>query len=84
VTKQEVENLLITRGGRTKALHEFFDRKVEEWLQDGPEEVVRVLTLWATREAGERTYPMLNMGSNKILLELIEDSGMIQKEDHEP
>jgi len=27
----------------------YFERKVNEWLEEGPEEVVRVLVLWATR-----------------------------------
>ncbi len=32
---------------------EYFERKVAEWLNDGPEEIVRVLTLWATRPRNE-------------------------------
>ncbi len=33
--------------------HAYFTAKVEEWLNDGPEEIVRVLTLWATRPRHE-------------------------------
>jgi hypothetical protein len=31
----------------------YFKQAVEEWLEEGPEEVVRVLTLWVTREGGQ-------------------------------
>jgi len=31
----------------------YFKRKVAEWLEDGPEEIVRVLSLWASRRNTE-------------------------------
>lgn len=34
-------------------IRRFFERKVEEWLEEGPEEVVRVLTLWASPDREE-------------------------------
>jgi hypothetical protein len=38
---------LLLKSDRQQALEWFFSRKVDEWMQDGEEEIVRVLTLYA-------------------------------------
>lgn len=49
---------------RAEAIKRLMDRKVEEWLNDGPEEVARCLACWA--EQG------LNLGSDDDLVAIAE------------
>jgi hypothetical protein len=48
-------------------IRQYVERKVDQWLNDGPEEVVRVLTFWAQEPPGE--VPRLELGDVKELLE---------------
>lgn len=48
-------------------VHAYLTRKVAEWLADGPEEVVRVLTLWATRWEG--ALHRLDLGSLPVVID---------------
>jgi hypothetical protein len=64
------------------AVRAYFELAVAEWLQDGPEEVVRILTFWATR-SGDRPRIVLD---HEILTELYlikigEDDGHCSDED---
>jgi hypothetical protein len=47
-------------------IRQYVERKVHEWLNDGPEEVVRVLTFWAKKPSG--ITPRLELGDVKELL----------------
>lgn len=53
----------------------FFQAKVEEWLNDGPEEVVRVLTLWANRRVISGALPRLDLGGDDDILEMALNCG---------
>jgi len=48
--------------GDEARVQEFFERKLGEWLNDGREEVIRVLTVWATREETSAT-PRIELGA---------------------
>ena len=48
-------------------IRQYVERKVDQWLNDEPEEVVRVLTFWAHRPPG--ITPRLDLGDVRELLE---------------
>jgi hypothetical protein len=55
-------------------IRQYLERKVHEWLEDGPEEVVRVLTFWAQKPPG--ITPRLDLGDvRELLKELAETCG---------
>jgi hypothetical protein len=51
----------------------YIERKVAEWMNDGPEEVVRVLALWARRPPGDT--PCLDLGTAEELLADLAEMG---------
>jgi hypothetical protein len=55
-------------------IRQYVERKVDEWLNDGPEEIVRVLTFWAKKPSG--ITPRLELGDvRELLKELAEIYG---------
>lgn len=64
-TKQSFQQLILK--DREEALRLYFLASVNRWLEDGPEEIVRVLTYWATRADD----PSIKM-SDEVLLEAAE------------
>lgn len=62
---------------RREALRVLFAAWVEEWLNDGPEEIVRVLTFWAA----DRKSPIrLQLGSENLIVELARDRGLLKED----
>ena len=53
MTRHERAFRALLANDREAALRAYFTVAVRDWLQNGPEEVVRVLTIWATRSGGE-------------------------------
>ena len=72
----KAEFLELLRVDRHAAIALFIDRKVDEWLNDGPAEVKRVLTLWAARAE----LPSLSLGDDESLVELAENCNLIEEE----
>lgn len=56
-----VPDVTIPAKGQEARREEFFQRKVNEWMNDGEREIVRVLALWATR-AGTQAAPRIELG----------------------
>ena len=67
MTTQQFKELL--QKDREAAIREVFTHAVEEWMNDGLEEVVRVLTVWATRDPDDPSTPRIDLGNDVALLE---------------
>lgn len=65
LTPQEFADLI--RTNRDEAFRLYFEASIAEWLEEGPEEIVRILTIWATRPENET--PRILM-SDEVLYEL--------------
>jgi hypothetical protein len=76
--------VLILPPGQEARVQEFFERKLGEWLNDGQEEVIRVLTLWATRE-GTSATPRIELGAylEESLAPQADDEGSAEAESGE-
>jgi hypothetical protein len=68
--------LELLRVDRPAAIALLINYKVDEWLSDGPEEVKRVLTLWASRPA----FPSLRLGDEELLAEMAENCNLIEEQ----
>ena len=44
------------------AYRQFLRHRVHEWLEEDPEEVVRMMTFWALRDRKDRSLPRLRVG----------------------
>ena len=53
-------DVAIPAAGQETRLQQFFQGKVQDWMNDGEREIVRVLTLWATRE-GTTAVPRIEL-----------------------
>ena len=72
----KAEFLELLRVHRAAAIALLIDRKVDEWLNDGPDEVKRALALWASRPE----LPSLLMGDDELLVEMAENCNLIEEE----
>ena len=54
-------DVTIPAAGQEARLQQFFQGRVQEWMSDGEREIVRILTLWATRE-GTTAVPRIELG----------------------
>jgi hypothetical protein len=64
--QSEFKKLIETN--REEAVHNYFTASIERWLlEDGPEEIVRILTIWTTRTEPHEPRIVL---SDEMLLEL--------------
>ena len=52
MTQREQEFRALLASDYEAAVRAYFELAVAEWLNDGPDEVVRILTFWATRTGG--------------------------------
>ena len=74
MTEQAFRELLVSN--REEAIRQLFDRKVEEWLDDGMDEVVRVLTLWESKPRGD--IPRIDLGDDDNILELAQNCRLVE------
>ncbi len=51
----------------TDLVWQYLKRKVDEWMEDGPEEVLRVLCFWARKPPGDT--PRVDLGDVEELLQ---------------
>ena len=51
----------------TDLVRQYLKRKMDEWMEDGPEEVLRVLCVWARNLPGET--PRVDLGDVEELLQ---------------
>ena len=72
--KRTAERERLTNAGKPETaapgndmIRQYVERKVDEWLNDGPEEVLRALTFWAHKPPG--ITPRLELGDVRELLE---------------
>jgi hypothetical protein len=69
MTTAEFREKVKTREGRREVIEQILRKAVEEWMNDGPIEVARVLTVWATRPDDDPATPRLSFGADEDLLE---------------
>jgi hypothetical protein len=71
----KAEFLELLRVNRAAAIALLIDRKVDEWLNDGPDEVKRALALWASRPE----LPSLSLGDDESLVEMAENCDLVEE-----
>ena len=76
MTHQEFQELLTAN--REAAIEAVLLDFVCGCLDDGPEEIARVLALWASDE-DRRTYPQLDLGDYEIPLEHAQQYGTVDE-----
>lgn len=73
MTAQEFRDKLRTEHGIEEIARALANHMVNEWLNDGPREVKRVLALWIERGLGmPERYPRIDFGSEEELLDYAE------------
>jgi hypothetical protein len=74
MTAHEFRQLL--RHNREAAIEAVMRDFVQGCLDDGPEEIARVLAVWATHD-NRRTYPQLDLGDDAAVLEHAQHYGTV-------
>ena len=77
MTPEEFRRLL--RDDRKAALMSLLAAWVAEWLEDGPDEAVRVLSLWASRSVdGGEGLPILQLGTDDEIIEYAVSRNLVE------
>ena len=79
LTSEQFRQLL--HQDREAACRQVLEHAVAQWLDEGRAEVVRVLTVSATRSAGDDSTPRLDLGDDAALLEHAEHYGVVHDPD---